>query len=411
MTPRQTNGPFGLFRSTFSGRSADDQRVTPNNSSTRGSRLRRLSRIASTIALAAAAVFVSAPAASAATQSDAATYNPWGFENGQTLSEAEASTVLLHQVNMQRGLLDLAPLIASDDRSGAQCAVAEIVARDNFAHYNHCRASNHYENIYGSFSSGSAVVEAAGAWTRSTTGHNEAMYSPTATHAQVSVLCTSTSSWASEGYVAFQPVNANGYTTARSSWANVAQLDQSDALYAATGVSCDGDQLRFRLASELRGISPVAAEPSIDPDAPETWYRFQVARLYAAYFDRAPDAGGWAYWNQRTVDGLNLWQTSDYFADSPEFDEIYGGNLSNVDFLDLVYENVLDRDPDAGGLQYWTQRMNTGTTRGQVMVFFSESPEYIEQVAPDITGGCWSGNVSTAYLCAAPATPEPDASN
>lgn len=381
--------------------------VTSNNTSTGGGRSRRLARIASAIALAATALFVSAPGASAATQADAAIYNPWGFEDGQELTEAEASSVVLHQVNLQRQVAGLGPLSASADRSGAQCSVAAIVKNDNFRHYSECIPSNHYENIYGSFSSGSAVVEAAGPWSRSTTGHNEAMYSPTATHAQVSVLCTSTSSWRSEGYVAFQPVNANGYTTARDSRANVAQLDRSDALFAATGVSCDRTTLRFRLAPDLRGISPVAQEPEIDQATPETWYRFQVARLYSAYFDRAPDAGGWAYWNQRSIDGLDLWQASDYFADSDEFGEIYGDSLSNLEFLDLVYENVLDRSPDSGGLAYWEQRMNSGTTRGEVMVFFSESAEYIEQVAPEITGSCWNGDVSNSYLCAAPATTAP----
>ncbi len=381
--------------------------MTPNAPTQRSARFRHLTRLASAVALASSVLFVSAPAASAATEADAAVYNPWGFENGQTLSEVEASSVLLHQVNLQRQLLSLAPLTASADRSGAQCSVAAIVANNNFRHYGECIPSNHYENIYGSFSSGSAVVEAAGPWTRSTSGHNEAMYSPTATHAQVSVLCTTTSSWASEGYVAFQPVNGNGYTTARSSWANVAQLDQSDNLYAATGVACDGSTLRFRLAAELRGLTAASAEPTIDPATPETWYRFQVARLYSAYFDRAPDTGGWAYWNQRSVDGLNLWQASDYFADSVEFRQIYGNNLTNSDFLDLVYENVLNRSPDGAGKQYWLQRMSTGTTRGDVMVFFSESSEYIAQVGPDITGGCWDGDVSAAYLCAAPNTAAP----
>ena len=381
--------------------------MTTNKPSTKGGRTRRLTRIASVIALAVTALFLSATAAAAATEADAATYNPWGFEDGQALTEAEASAVLLHQVNLQRQLANLAPLTASADRSGAQCSVASIVNSGIFRHYSECIPSNHYENIYGSFSSRSAVVEAAGAWTRSTSGHNESMYSPTATHAQVSVMCTTTSEWASEGYVAFQPVNANGYTTARSSRSNVAQLDQTDALYAATGVACDGTTRRFRLAPDLQGISPVAVEPEIDPETPETWYRFQVARLYSAYFDRAPDSGGWAYWNQRSIDGLDLWRASDYFADSDEFKATYGNGLSNAEFLDLVYQNVLDRSPDSGGLQYWTQRMNTGTTRGEVMVFFSESPEYIAQVGPDITGGCWDGNVSAAYLCAAPSTAAP----
>ncbi len=325
------------------------------------------------------------------------------------LTEAEASAVILHQVNLQRALIGLPALVMSNDRTGAQCSVAAIIQNNNFRHYSECIPSNHYENIYGSFSTGSAVVEAAGPWTTSTSGHNEAMYSTNTTHAQVAVACSASGDWPTEGYVAFQPVNTNGYTRARSSRANVAVLQTADPVYAATGVSCDGATLRFRLHPDLRLAAPylVPGERAISLSQPEIWHRFQVARLYSAYFDRAPDDGGWAYWNRRAVDGMTLWRTSDFFADSPEFKQTYGSALSNADFLDLVYQNVLDRSPDSGGLQYWLQRMATGTTRGQVMVYFSESPEYIAKTAPDITGPCWSGNVSGAYLCAAPDTARP----
>lgn len=341
--------------------------------------------------------------------SAAATYNPWGFQNGQVLTESEASSVILQQVNMQRALIGLPALAMSSDRSGAQCSVNSIIANNNFRHYGECIPSNHYENIYGSFSTGSAVVEAAGPWTSSTSGHNEAMYSPNTTHAQVAVRCSSQGDWNTEGYVAFQPVNMNGYTSARSSRANVPLLSQVDSMYAATGVSCDGATIRFRLAQDLRGGASylVPGERAIDVSAPQLWHRFQVARLYSAYFDRAPDAGGWGFWNQQSVDGMTLWRASDFFADSTEFKQIYGASLSNQAFLELVYQNVLDRSPDAGGLQYWLQRMASGTTRGQVMVFFSESPEYITQMAPSITQGCWDGTVTTSHLCAAPNTVAP----
>lgn len=359
--------------------------------------------------LASVLVGAAAPTPAGASASDGATYNPWGFQDGQVLTEAEASAVILNQVNLQRSLLGLPALAMSSDRSGAQCSVASIISNNNFRHYSECIPSNHYENIYGSFSSGSAVVEAAGPWTTSTSGHNEAMYSPTTTHAQVSVQCSDIGDWNTEGYVAFQPVNANGFTTARSSRANVAVLQNTNALYAGTGVSCDGATLRFRLHPDLRVAAPylVPGERAISLTQPEVWHRFQIARLYASYFDRTPDAGGWAYWNGRAVDGMTIWRTSDFFADSPEFKQTYGSSLSNAEFLELVYQNVLGRSPDASGLQYWLGRMSSGTSRGQVMVHFSESIEFIEQMAPTITGSCWDGDVSDSYLCAAPNTPRP----
>ena len=44
--------------------------------------------------------------------------------------------------------------------------------------------------------------------------------------------------------------------------------------------------------------------------------------------------------------------------------------------MKLVYQNIFRRQPDAGGLAYWTERLNTGAiTRGAVIVQFSESAE------------------------------------
>ncbi len=298
--------------------------------------------------------------------SDAITYNPWGFRDGQALTEAEASAVLLHQVNLQRSLIGLPSLTMSNDRSGAICSANKLADTLVFRHYNECIPSNHHENIYGSFSSGSATIEAAGPWTTSTSGHNQSMYSPTATHAQMAVRCTTAGTWASSGYVAFQPVNVNGYTSSRSTRANVAVLQNTNAHYAATGVTCDGATLRFRLHPDLRAGASylVYGERAVDPNNPELWHRFQVARLYAAYFDRAPDNNGWAYWNQRSVDGMSTWRISDLFTESPEFRATYGASLSNGQFIDLVYQNVLDRQADAGGKNYWLQRMASRPHQG-----------------------------------------------
>ena len=67
---------------------------------------------------------------------------------------------------------------------------------------------------------------------------------------------------------------------------------------------------------------------------------------------------------------------SQAFAGSPEFIGTYG-SLNNSQFVTLVYQNVLGRAPDAAGLAYWVGQLDGAfMTRGQVMVGFSESPEY-----------------------------------
>ena len=101
-----------------------------------------------------------------------------------------------------------------------------------------------------------------------------------------------------------------------------------------------------------------------------------VTRLYFAYFNRIPDYSGLMYWIGRYSDGTPLATISDAFAGSDEFIATYG-SLDNSAFVTLVYQNVLGRDPDTSGLEYWTGVLDRNEqTRGQVLIGFSESGEY-----------------------------------
>ena len=100
-----------------------------------------------------------------------------------------------------------------------------------------------------------------------------------------------------------------------------------------------------------------------------------VARLYFAYFLRIPDHDGLNFWIGRHRAGTTLLAISDAFATSPEFVARYG-SLDNAQFVQLVYQNVLARQPDANGLAFWIGQMNAGMTRGQLMLQFSEAVEY-----------------------------------
>jgi len=111
-----------------------------------------------------------------------------------------------------------------------------------------------------------------------------------------------------------------------------------------------------------------------------------IWRLYQAYFLRQPDDGGMAYWMDRYQTGTSLQVISANFAGSDEFGERYG-ELDDRGFVDLVYANVMCREPDAGGYAYWTDRLanEAGFDRGQLMRFFSDSPEYRERTDTEPT--------------------------
>jgi nitrogen fixation protein FixH len=105
-----------------------------------------------------------------------------------------------------------------------------------------------------------------------------------------------------------------------------------------------------------------------------------IVRLFNAYFGRLPDQSGLDYWAGKYRSGVALNTISASFAGSGEFKNKYGA-LSNRDFVLLIYKNVLQRNPDASGVNYWTGKLDKGTSRGVVMTNFSESSEYLRKTA------------------------------
>ncbi len=104
--------------------------------------------------------------------------------------------------------------------------------------------------------------------------------------------------------------------------------------------------------------------------------RAAIARLYRAFFLREPDLGGFNYWYGQSV-GLDYDPNpiSYSFSVQTEFSNLYG-DVSNSEFIDLVYANLFNRAPDPQGKTYWLGLLDSGQlNRGQVMIWFSEGLE------------------------------------
>ncbi len=100
-----------------------------------------------------------------------------------------------------------------------------------------------------------------------------------------------------------------------------------------------------------------------------------IDRLYRAFFLRLPDAGGLRYWIELKANGNDLADLADVFAASPEY-QIRYPDMSFGDFLDQLYREVLNREPDVGGRDYWLEMLRLGrVTRGSIVVQFTESEE------------------------------------
>ncbi len=83
----------------------------------------------------------------------------------------------------------------------------------------------------------------------------------------------------------------------------------------------------------------------------------EVAKLYVATFNRAPDEAGLNYWVKNS--GLTLSSIAKSFFDQNETKELYPEETTNHNFIDSIYQNLFNRQPDEAGWNYWEDELNT----------------------------------------------------
>jgi hypothetical protein len=88
-----------------------------------------------------------------------------------------------------------------------------------------------------------------------------------------------------------------------------------------------------------------------------------LAELYTTFFNRAPDADGLAYWvNEITSGNINLTQIAEnWMTQQPEGLTTFPSTLTDAQFIDKIYGNILGRAADTDGAQYWLDQLATGT--------------------------------------------------
>lgn len=95
----------------------------------------------------------------------------------------------------------------------------------------------------------------------------------------------------------------------------------------------------------------------------------QIAEVYVATFNRAPDAAGLEYWaNHILNDNWTIAQVAKSMFQSSEVANTYPSSMNNEDFLKAIYNNVLGRDPDEEGLSYWLEQMDNGLSKNQMVI-------------------------------------------
>lgn len=168
--------------------------------------------------------------------------------------------------------------------------------------------------------------------------------------------------------------------------------DQTDMSYKA---KVSGWQLTDSVASrngvtQLTNVERVKfSDISVALDIGSTQNAGSVYMLYKAAFNRPSDAGGMGYWISLKDGGADIVTSiAQGFVNSAEFIGKYGANPTNASYVSNLYQNVLGRAGEAGGVAYWTGEMDAGrVSKAQALVQFATLPEGAGIVAPLIANG------------------------
>lgn len=97
-------------------------------------------------------------------------------------------------------------------------------------------------------------------------------------------------------------------------------------------------------------------------------------RMYRTCLLRLPDDVGFRYWIKEIKSGRQSGAQAafNFFFSN----EMIARNLPDAEYLERAYEAILGRASDAGGKQYWLQRMKAGFSRQAIISGFTSSYEF-----------------------------------
>ena len=103
----------------------------------------------------------------------------------------------------------------------------------------------------------------------------------------------------------------------------------------------------------------------------------KIFRIYNAATQGLADPNGLRYWiDQRNQNKINEISIVKDLMLTNEFINIYGNDLNYKQYVNNLYENILNRSPDSDGFSYWLGQLNTGVeTKAEVFLGFTESAE------------------------------------
>lgn len=157
---------------------------------------------------------------------------------------------------------------------------------------------------------------------------------------------------------------------------------ESDAIFAGRGNDFVSGAAGGDILAGFQGDDIIFGEERGGYGAEES---AQIFRLFNSVFGRLPGQGGHQNWmNQLLSSSMTLDEVAELFISSPEFEATYGTS-TNVEFVTLLFQNVLGRDPADSGLAAWVSVIeDQGVSRAEVVRRISEAAENVALTADDL---------------------------
>lgn len=114
--------------------------------------------------------------------------------------------------------------------------------------------------------------------------------------------------------------------------------------------------------------------PTPTPDPHEMGIEGFVRRLYTTVHERTADEAGLQFWIRALQSGR--YSGAFIIREFIESEEFRNRNVSNEEYIDILYRAVLGRNPDTTGRNYWLGKLNGGMSRERLTNYFIDSNEW-----------------------------------
>lgn len=114
----------------------------------------------------------------------------------------------------------------------------------------------------------------------------------------------------------------------------------------------------------------------------------EIDALYQAILNRPGDAGGLEGYTAQAANGTSLTAIAQDLLGSAEYANDYGSSTqSDSSFVNQLYVDALHRQADPGGLTTYDNALASGLSRSQLAVVIATSPESQNDLAPTFQAG------------------------